>query len=404
VGRSVALHGGLDEPATPRRLPFAAKGFRPFFTLAALHAVLLVPLWLAVLAGIAKPIAYLDPLSWHAHEMIFGFTVAVIAGFLLIAVGNWTQRETAVGAPLLGLAALWLAGRIAMLVPASLPRGVPAAIDLLFLPALIVVLGRPLVAAKNRRNFVLLGVLAALSSANLATHLGALGMLSASSAYRARASALDVVVLILLLIAGRVFPMFTRNATGAQQVRSHPALDIATVVGMAAVTLADAAAPDWRVAGVIAGLVGLLAAARAVHWGAWHSRREPLLWILHAGYAWVVVGLLLRAVAVYVPALPTSLATHAITIGGIGSLTLGMMTRVSLGHSGRPLATPSAMRWSFLAILGAAFARVGLPIVAPAHYLFSLVVAGACWLFAFTTFLVVYVPILVRPRLDGKPG
>ncbi len=404
MARSLALHGELDRPAAPRRLPFAAKGFRPFFTLGALYAVAIIPLWLAVLAGVSRPAGYLDPLSWHAHEMIFGFVVAVIAGFLLTAVGNWTQRETVVGAPLLGLAALWLLGRLAMLFSASLPRGVPAAVDLLFLPALIVVLGRPLVAAKNRRNFVLLGVLMVLFLANVAVHLDGLGLLAAGFAHRARAVALDVVVLIILLIAGRVFPMFTRNATGAQGIRSHPALDVATVVAMAVVVVLDAVIADWRLAGVLAGLVGLLAAARAVHWGARHSGREPLLWILHAGYAWIVIGLLMRALAVYLPALPTSLATHAITIGGIGSLTLGMMARVSLGHSGRELATAPAMRWAFLAILAAAFARVVLPIVVPAHYLLSLMVAGAFWLFAFAAFLVVYVPILVRPRPDGKPG
>jgi len=369
-----------------------------------LYAVLIIPLWLAVLAEQAKPTTYLDPMSWHAHEMIFGFSVAVIAGFLLTAVGNWTQRETLVGAPLLGLAGLWVIGRVAMLLGSSLPRGVPAAVDLAFLPALLVSIGRPLVATKNRRNFVLLGVLTVLFLANGAMHLDGLGMLPAGSAHRARAVALDVVVLVVLVISGRVFPMFTRNTTGAAGIKSHPSLDVATVIGMAVVTVADAVVTDWRAPNLLAGVVGLLAAARAIHWGAWHSRREPMLWILHTGYAWVVIGLVLRAVAALVPALPSSLATHALTIGGVGSLTLGMMARVSLGHTGRALATLPGMRWAFLAILCAAIARVVLPLIAPAHYFSSLLLAGALWSFAFATFLVVYAPLLTRPRIDGKPG
>jgi uncharacterized protein involved in response to NO len=198
--------------------------------------------------------------------------------------------------------------------------------------------------------------------------------------------------------------MFTRNATRVSSIRSNPVLDRATIVGMAGVAVADAVASGSRIPSLLAGVVGLLAAARAVHWGAPHSAREPLLWILHAGYAWLVVGLVLRAVGACLPALPSSLALHAVTVGAIGSLTLGMMARVSLGHTGRALVAPPAMRWAFLAILSASFARVVLPMIAPAYYLSFLVLAGVLWSFAFATFLVVYAPILARVRHDGKPG
>ncbi len=404
MGRALALQSELRRPRAQRRLPFAAKGFRPFFALAALYAVLIVPLWLAIVASAAAPRGYFDPLSWHAHEMLFGYAVAVIAGFLLTAVGNWTGRETLVGAPLLALAALWVLGRVAMVFAPRLPSGAAAAVDLAFLPVLIAALGVPLLATKNRRNLVLLALLALLFLMNLGMHLDGLGKLPAGFAHRPRAAALDLVVLVILLIAGRVFPMFTRNATGNHAIRSHASLDAATVIAMLAVVALDLLAADWRVASSLAGIVGLLAAARATHWGARQSRREPLLWVLHAGYAWIVVGLVLRALSVATPALPASLATHAITIGGVGTLTLGMMARVSLGHSGRPLVAPRAIRWAFAATLCAALARVVLPLVAPAHYMLSLMTAGALWVFAFAAFLVVFVPMLASPRLDGKPG
>jgi uncharacterized protein involved in response to NO len=408
MGRSLALHNDLFAgPSRPAPHPFlavSAKGFRPFFGLAALYAILIVPIWLTIVGGITQPGAYLDAVTWHAHEMLFGFTVAVIAGFLLTAVGNWTQRETVTGIPLLGVAGVWLVGRIAMAFASSLPRFVPALADLAFLPLLIAVLARPLVAAKNRRNFVMLGIVAALFLANLAVHLEALGVLAPGTAMRGCSVALDVVVLVMLLIAGRVLPMFTRNATGATTIRSSPSLDIASVIGMAALTAADAVALAPRVASAIAGIVGVLAALRAAHWGARHSGREPLLWILHLGYAWLVVGLLMRAGSSFIAAIPSSLATHAMTVGAIGCLTLGMMARVSLGHTGRALAAPKAMRWAFGAIAFAALVRVFAPIVMPSHYLAALVVAGALWSFAFATFLVVYAPILTTPRQDGKPG
>jgi uncharacterized protein involved in response to NO len=404
MARSLPLAGALAEPRSRPRLALAAKGFRPFFLLAALFAIAIVPAWLLVLGGALPASSYLDPVTWHAHEMIFGFVVAVIAGFLLTAVGNWTQRETLTGTPLLALSALWLLGRIAMFWAGRLPRGVPALVDLAFLPLLIGVLARPLIATKNRRNFVMLAILAALCGANLIVHLQGLGVLPLGSARRACLTALDVVLLIISIIAGRVFPMFTRNATGATSIRSNTALDVATIAALALLTLVDVALPQTGLAAGAAGIAGVLAAARALHWGAQHSLRQPLLWILHAGYAWLVLGLLLRAVGTLDATVGGSLATHVLTVGAVGSLTLGMMARVALGHSGRPLVAAPAMAWGFAAINGAAIARTLAPLVAPNRYLAMLVAAGVLWTLAFLSFLVVYAPVLTKPRIDGKPG
>lgn len=399
-----SLEGALPEPASRLRFAFAAKGFRPFFVLASAFAVAIVPLWIATLNGVIGQSTYLDPVSWHAHEMIFGFAVAVIAGFLLTAVGNWTKRETLVGRPLLLLSGVWLFGRAVMTFPDLLPRGVVALADLAFLPLLALALARPLIAAGNRRNFVMLALLGALFVANGAVHLEALGMVPVGSARRACTVALDVVLVVVLIIAGRVFPMFTRNATGITTIRSLPWLDRAAIGLMVAVTGADALAMDAKLAGSLAGVAGFVAGARAIHWGARHSLREPLLWVLHAGYAWLVLGLLLRAAAAWSAVVSVSSAAHALSVGAIGSLTLGMMARVALGHTGRPLAAPRVMSWAFAAISGAAIVRVFVPVLWPGAYVESLIVAAALWAAAFAAYLVTYAPVLARPRADGKSG
>jgi uncharacterized protein involved in response to NO len=402
--RSRPLHDVSPGSASRTQWAVASKGFRPFFLLASVFASAIVPLWILVIAGLARPASYLDPVSWHAHEMVLGFTVAVIAGFLLTAVGNWTQRETLVGLPLLGLSLLWALGRTAMLLGGVLPRGLVALLDIAFLPALMVVLARPLIAARNRRNFVMLGVLGALFTTNLVVHLEALGVVVIGAARHATLVAVDIVALVILIIAGRVFPMFTRNATGVTTVHSSPALDVVTVAGMAVVAVVDAILPEHAIGAVAAGVVGVLAVARAAGWGTMHTAHHPLLWILHAGYAWLALGLLLRTLALLVPAIPPAIATHAITVGAIGSLTLGMMARVSLGHTGRTLVAPGPVTWAFGAITAAAFSRVLAPLLAPGWYLSELAVASALWTVAFVLFLVAYGRVLLSPRVDGRAG
>jgi uncharacterized protein involved in response to NO len=402
--RLLPLHGELPAHTPRPKLAVAAKGFRPFFLLAAAFASAIVPLWILVLTGVAQPGGYFSPPIWHAHEMVFGFAVAVMAGFLLTAVGNWTKRETLVGAPLLSLVALWVAGRFAVYLGGMLPRGLPALLDLAFLPALTIVLARPLIAARDRHNVIMPAVLIALFAANVVVHLEALGVLAVGSGRHACLVAVDILVFVILAIAGRVFPMFTRNATGVETIRSSRPLEVLTLVTMAVLAVLDAVIPESRAAAVASGAVGVVAVARAWHWRTALAARHPLLWILHVGYAWVPLGLLLRTVAAFHPAMPGSLATHALTVGAIGSLTLGMMARVALGHTGRPLVASQAMAWAFAAMTLVACARVFGPLLFPSAYLVTLVVAGVLWTAAFLVYLVVYAPILSRPRIDGRAG
>jgi uncharacterized protein involved in response to NO len=391
---------GLDAMPTPA---IAAKGFRPFFLLAGSFAALILPVWLLTLAGVLGPAGYLDAVTWHAHEMIFGFAVAVFAGFLLTAVSNWTGRETLVGTPLLAAGALWIAGRVAVALAGLLPRGVPALVDLAFLPVLVLALARPLAATKNRRNFVMIAALTMMWTADLVIHLHALGVL-AGGTRRAVALALDVIVLLMIVMTGRVVPMFTKNGTGVASVHGRPSLDKAAIAAMVATTVLDVTTSDARIAGSAALVTAVLVAVRTSTWGTRHTARVPLLWILHAGHAWIVAGLALRAASAFTSAVPSVVATHALTVGAIGGLTLGMMSRVALGHTGRPLTSSRAVTLSFLAITLAAFVRVVGPLVALPAYLLTVYAAGILWTAAFVVFVVVYAPVLMTARSDGKPG
>ncbi len=402
--RSVPISESPRESRVPISPALLGKGFRPFFLLAGVFAVAIVPLWLLVIGGSVRAPSYLAPVTLHAHEMVFGFVVAVIAGFLLTAVSNWTGRETATGWPLGAMALSWLAGRAVMLLPFALPRGVTAVVELAFLPVLIAVLARPLIAAQSRRNFVMLGILVGLLVADAVVHGAALGLLPAEAARRACTVGLDLITVVILIITGRVLPMFTKNATGVQSIRSVPWLDGAAIGAMAAATASDWGRPDSPVNGTLFVAAGVLAAVRALHWGAGHSLREPLLWGLHAGYAWLCLGLVFKGLALLGNPGLASLATHALTVGAVGGLTLGMMARVALGHTGRMLLSRGPMTGAFVAINCAAFSRALLPLLLPKQYFTTLVAAGSFWLVAFAVFVAVYAPVLLSPRVDGRPG
>jgi len=383
----------------------AAKGFRAFFLLAGTFAALVLPVWLLTLAGVlgAPGAGYLAAAMWHAHEMIFGFAVAVFAGFLLTAVSNWTGRETLAGKPLLAACALWTLGRIAMALAASLPRGVPALLDLAFLPALVVVLARPLVATRSWRNLIMVVALTVLWLANVAIHLDALGVRPGAS-HRAFIVALDVIVVLMIAMTGRIVPMFTKNATGVDAVRAQPTLDKAALAAMVATSLLDATTSDPRLAGTAALVTAVLVAVRSATWGTRHTAHVPMLWILHAGHAWIIAGLALRGAAAFTSFIPAVVATHALTVGAIGGLTLGMMSRVALGHTGRPLTPSPAVTLSFWLMTVAAVVRVLGPLVDVAAYRTWVFASGILWSLAFALFVLVHAPVLAAARVDGKPG
>ena len=399
---SLPLLGHPPAP-TARTSALAAKGFRPFFLLAAVFAALILPVWLLTLAGVLGTTRYVDAMSWHAHEMVFGFAMAVLAGFLLTAVGNWTGKETLVGAPLIAACALWAAGRVAMAASNLLPRGAPALLDLAFVPVLIVAIARPLVATRSFRNFVMVAALVVLWLADLYVHLDALGVTHGTSR-RALLLGVDVVVLLMVVMTGRILPMFTRNGTGVMTVRGRPSLDKAAAFAMVVTAVTSVSGLDARVGAAAAAITAALLVLRGWTWGTKHTARIPLLWILHAGHAWIAVGLALRAAAALSTAVPPAIATHALTVGAIGSLTLGMMARVTLGHTGRALVATPAVTAAFALVSLAAVARVVGPLVDAASYRTFVFAAGIAWTAAFALFVMAYAPLLARPRVDGKPG
>lgn len=384
------------------RFALFQKGFRPFFLLAAVFAAVIVPLWMVVLSGKLSFGSYLGPIAWHAHEMVFGFSAAVIAGFLLTAASNWTQRTTATGLHLAALCALWVAGRTALFSAAWLPGAAVMTLNLVFLPALAITLARPLLAASNKRNYAFIGLLAALWLAQLGVHLGAIGV---APTWQQRGSivGVDIVILVILLVGGRVIPFFTKNATQAPAIESAPRLDRASLGGMSLLTLFDVFAVDGALAALICGLTALFALLRARRWGAQYTRGEPLLWVLHVGYLFLPIGLASRS-ASFLGVLPSSAALHALTAGCIGTLTIGMMSRVALGHTGRPL---QAGRWlgaAFGLVVLAALLRIGSAWVPEGLVLSALHLASTSWALAFLIYVIRLGGVLIGPRPDGRPG
>jgi uncharacterized protein involved in response to NO len=393
----------LALPGKQRRPALLAKGFRPFFLLAASFAFLAVPVWTLMFAGKLGGTAYLGPMYWHAHEMVFGFTIAVIAGFLLTAVGNWTGRETASGLSLALLALLWVLGRIAVLFGDALNVPIAAIVDLAFLPALAIFCARALIGAKNARNYPFVAVLGALSLSNLGVHLGALGVYP-EWLQLGNLVAVDLIVLLIVLIGGRVIPIFTRNATSATSIRSLPWLDRLAAISMAALTVADALAASSKITGGLAALGALAVLGRTRFWGAPMTFRQPLLWVLHVGHAFVALGLLLRAAAAMTPYVPPSAAIHALTAGAIGTMTIGMMTRVALGHTGRMLAVSRTIATAFVLVIAGTGLRIVAAWIPASLYTSLLSAAGLSWAAGFAIYTAVYAPMLFAPRVDGKPG
>ncbi len=376
-----------------------AYPFRVFFLSAAMLAALVVPAWLALLLHDAHaPLAF-APLHWHQHEMLFGFLHAAIAGFLLTAVCAWTGTERLHGAPLAALWLVWLAGRVLMAVGAGAPAWLVHAVDLAFLPLVMLDAGRRIWQARQHRQLIVLAVLGALWAMELGFHLDPAGP-------HAR-GALLAAMLLMLVIGGRITPAFSGNwlrlrGTDPGRVEVKPWLERLTLGAVAAVVVTQVAAVPAGVSAVAAVLAAAASLMRLVLWRGWLVRAEPLLWILHLALAWIPLALLLLAAAElgYVPA---SAWVHAAGAGAMGSLTLGVMARVALGHTGRPLTLPAGMTAAFVLMLAAGVARV-LTTLQALPWRAGLVAAAVLWTAALLIFLVRYVPVLTRPRVDGTPG
>ena len=377
-------------------------GFRTFFLAAGGFAALAILLWLPVFLGEAALPVALAPRDWHAHEMVFGYAAAAIAGFLLTAIPNWTGRKAVAGRPLMLLAAVWLAGRIGMAVSDAVGLYAAMALDLLFLPLVAIIAGREIVASGNRRNFKIVAILGLLIAANVAFHVEVLRAGVADIGLRL---GLAVVVALIVLIGGRIVPSFTRNALMREGPGRLPApfdrLDIACIAVSVAALAAWVAAPDWPVSGALALAAGLLQCVRLARWAGDRARGDWLVLVLHLAYAFIPIGFLLAGASALLDRPMPGAASHAWGVGGMGLMTLAVMTRATLGHTGRALVASRGTVLVYGLALAAAIARIGAA-VAPSLTVELLVFAAIAWSAAFAGFAVLYGPMMVR--MQPKPG
>ena len=380
-------------------VPFLRLGFRPFYIGGALLAALIVPLWVAMFLGQLQLATIVPPLLWHAHEMLFGFATAIIVGFLMTAGKAWTGLATPRGPWLGALALLWLGARVTSVVG---PYGLYAVLDIALLPLVATILGTVLLRSRNYRNLPLALILALLASANLGFHLAVMGVLKVPAITPLYAG-LALIVMIECVMGGRVIPAFTMSVT--------PGLKLVAKVWVERLTLGATAlglalwvfAPPSVTSLMVLALAGLLHVNRLLRWRSGVTVKRPILWILHASYAWFPVGLGLLALA-QIGLVPVSAGVHALAVGATGGLIIGMISRTARGHTGRPLTASKPEVLAYALVMTAAVLRVLVPLVFPGLMSISLIGAAAAWSVAFLIYLWIFTPWLMRTRLDGKDG
>ena len=378
--------------------PLFSFGFRPFFLLACAWPALIVPMWVLAYLG-QPPFAGALTRDWHVHEMLFGYLAGVMAGFLLTAVPNWTGRLPVLGGPLALLVGLWLAGRITMLIA---PQSLWAAlVDSAFLVTFAGVIWREVLAGRNWKNLPVCALVSLLALANIGVHLRPFHPELAAGAERL---ALGVAAMMIALIGGRVTPSFTRNWLVQRGATHLPAqasrFDLAALVLTGVALLAWVAVPAQALTGVALVAAGAANLARLARWRGASTMAEPLVWILHKGFGWLGLALaIMGAAALWPTAVPTSAGIHALTVGAVGVMTLAMMTRAILGHTGRARhAGPGTLAIYVLANL-AAWLRLAAAFL-PVHQAVWLGLSAAAWSLAFGGFVVLYAPMLIGPRVD----
>ena len=387
------------------KLSLFSYGFRPLFLAAGVAAMILIPLWASsVVYGTSLANPWPPPL-WHGHEMLFGFVAAAIAGFLLTAVPSWTGTRGFAGRPLKLLVLLWFAGRTAAFSAGALPLWLIAIIDLSFLPTVGLLIA-PRLLQKGKRNAPLLGVLAALTLCNGMFHWAVVHN-NAPLASRVLVIAIDIVLVLATVIGGRIVPAFTAatlQQQGLTPAPSRPLIERSTIALMITIVLCDVFRPESVVAGMLALGASLAHLIRLSRWQSLKTWREPIVWSLHLGYAWIPVGLALKGLALLSGAGIAAFWLHALTVGALATLILAVMTRAALGHTGRALHVAPPIAAAYLMLSGAAVVRVFGFGLAGGAYPAILLGAAALWTAAFALFVWVYAPILMGSRADGKPG
>ncbi len=387
-------------PETSRNIfdhPVLGYGFRPFFILGALYSITSLLIWGGFYADyVMPPLFMLDPVSWHAHEMIYGYTIAIVAGFLLTAVANWTDCAPVRGFHLLGLCLLWLAGRVVMNFDLGFPDVAVLAFEGAFILALALSLSVPLFKTWDKRNFVFLVLLSIL----LACDMVFLITKEKASLYVAAM----IIVTMISLIGGRIIPAFTVDALQERGEEAHETpqgkLDVLAILSLVLIILALVFVKQEKA--ILAGTAFFATIIHALRLRRYQTIRilnDPMVWILHAGYSWVILGLFLTGVSA-LGFLPFSIALHAFTAGAIGSMTIGMMCRVTLGHPGRDKIATNLTTLSFFLMQGAAFMRVFGLMIAPDYSEEWIIGSATLWVLCFALYILIYAPMLWKPDLD----
>jgi uncharacterized protein involved in response to NO len=404
IRRPVAPQGPAGGPGRPPAvqpfpLPLLRLGFRPFYLLAAAFAVLSVPLWIAQVAGLVPAHSGLPGALWHAHEMLFGFALAVITGFLFTATRNWTGLPTPSGWPLAGLCALWIAARV---LNAFGPVVLAAIADFAFILLVSMALGKVLYKSNNHRNFFVLAVLSMMLVAAAMFHLALLGRIPVAPLSATHFAAF-VIAMLATVIGGRVIPSFTANALfGVRQFRNEQ-IDLWAIALTGAAFLLYLGQGNGALTAAACAAAALMQAVRLIGWNPWATRGVPLLWVLHLAYAWIPASLLLLGGAA-LGRVPPGAAFHALTVGALGGLIIGMITRTALGHTARPLVAGRIETAAYLMVTASAVLRIAPMLTDAVPYLPALTAAAVLWSGAFALYLVKYTPLLMRARPDGRDG
>lgn len=382
--------------------PFMSYAFRPFFLLNSLFAIIVVSLWVMALHGSKLALVPASMPYWHGHEMVVGFGMAAVAGFVLTAVATWTGRSPVQGMWLGVLVFSWLAGRLTMMAVTQLPYWLVASIDMVFPFLLAVLMGKEVFGGGNRRNYPIVGLILVLATLNLLYHLGSMRVLPGVDRL-ALYLLIHLLLLMITIIAGRIIPNFTANwlrARGHERLPgNHPLIDRITIAATIATGVSVSLTPLGSVTGILAIVAALSHAIRLARWRGLSATSEPLLFVLHVAYLWLPIGYALTALAAFGLVFPTTAALHALTMGGIGNMILAVTSRVALAHTGRALHASRLIVLAYVILSAAVIVRVLGPLV-PGLYVEMIDLSAAGWIVTFVLFAGVYWPVLTRARID----
>ncbi len=385
--------------------PLWRLGFRPFFLGAGLFAVIAMAIWMASYTfKVELAFAGIPPILWHAHEMLFGYTMAVVAGFLLTAIKNWTGVEVLRGWWLALLFSLWLLARLLPLSGVAVPLALLAVVDVSFLFLLAIVCLRPVLKVKQYKQVGIISKLFLLMLSNVVFYLGISGVLAEGVKW-GLFSALYMIIALVLVMMRRVMPMFIQNGVdGEVEIKNRAWLDYSSLVLLFVLWLVDVFTGYQQAVAVMALLLALLHTIRLTGWYSGKIWSKPLVWVLVVAYAFIIAGFALKAAAYYL-GIAVFLSVHAFTVGGIGILTIGMMSRVSLGHTGRNVFEPPAIVfWIFASLLAGAVLRVVFPLFSMELYAYWIGFSQLFWMLGFALFVYVYAPMFISARVDGRDG